>query len=82
MACRVIQDPKLFGGAPTFVCGPRPRRTKCKFCAGVCAKLCDFPIFRNGKKRTCDAPCCQEHHQHRGPDFDVCPDHYNAKLKL
>lgn len=78
MPCRVIPFP---GGGAAIICGGR-KRPKCRWCENPSTKLCDFPVFGEGRKKTCSAPVCQGHHQHRGPDYDVCPDHYNARLAL
>lgn len=58
-----------------FVCGPKPRRQRCYFCAEFCVALCD------GKKvsGTCDARICETHRHRSGDNLDLCPRCFEKK---
>lgn len=70
-------DEVKVGGTTMIVCS-RGRRHNCQFCPRRATKQCDFPIFRNGKKGTCDAwmcdRCAQTQHK-AGCAFVLGDDH-------
>lgn len=69
MACRPITGE---GGVRGYVCGPRSRGKRCRWCTREHTLLCDHPLEGG---RTCDAPMCRDHAHEVGPDRHLCPDH-------
>lgn len=67
---------KLPDGGRAIVCGSFPRPKPCVVCGVASTALCDYKGPRGMK--TCDAPLCEEHRKHVGPDLDVCPLHEKA----
>lgn len=64
------------GKALVRMSGKRP--PACRWCGKRSTKLCDFVVSHPNQvthKRTCDAPMCDDHASHVGPNLDHCPDH-------
>ena len=60
------------GQFAAVICSKGNRAPKCRWCAKTSTKLCDYPLSRS---HTCDAPMCDDHAKHQGPNVDTCPDH-------
>ncbi len=71
MACRHFK----IGNSTGIICGPKPRVRKCHKCHKDSVVLCDYPVVRNGRQTSCDAPCCRAHAKVVGPDLDYCVAH-------
>lgn len=54
--------------------GRRSRKT-CSECTRLATKMCDFPIERAGRVRTCDRDLCDVHAISQGEDRDYCTFH-------
>lgn len=78
MACARI---KLPNGGSAIICG-LPRSTKRCACGALSTLLCDFPVRRDGKTRTCDQPICEAHATTVGNNVHYCQKHAKEKLKL
>lgn len=66
------------GGGVALVRMSGKRPPACRWCGKQSTKLCDFVVSHPSQvthKRTCDAPMCDEHASHIGPNVDYCPDH-------
>ena len=72
MTCNVLSNGRVLAVACTR--GGDDRR-RCKWCGGPIAKLCDYPVKRDGKEGTCDAPMCARCATSIAPDVDYCPPH-------
>jgi len=72
MRCRAIP----FLGTVAIVCG-RHTQKRCKYCGRTCEKLCDYPVIRKGKPKTCDIPMCAGCAIKVGEDKDYCRPHFN-----
>lgn len=70
MVCRSVSTP----GGVAIVCGPRPRRAKCRCCGRPADLLCDWKV-PGRKSGTCDAPICDRCTTSPAPDKDLCPAH-------
>lgn len=79
MACEVM----MAGGVRVLVCGRSRRALRCAFCGAAAVALCDAPVIRRGRRRTCDARLCAS--CSRKPamegDLDLCPDHQDIDVK-
>lgn len=79
MACEVV----LAGGVRAIVCGRALRRSRCKFCGSQAVALCDAPVMRRGRRRTCDAKLCARCSRKpaEAGDLDLCPDHQEIDVR-
>lgn len=73
---------ELPGGGRALVRMSGKRPENCRWCNKPHTKLCDFVVSHPSQithKRTCDAPMCDDHATHVGPDLDHCPVHAGKK---
>ena len=70
MTCEV----KDLKGTMAIVCGRRASKS-CRYCHGASSRLCDFPVVREGKRGTCDAPLCSRCTTRIAGDGDLCRAH-------
>lgn len=79
MTCTVTKS----GGVLIAACTRgRPAAGRCKWCSRPLAKLCDYPVKRNGVMGTCDAPMCERCATAVDADTDYCPPHERHQKKL
>jgi hypothetical protein len=78
MGCNTIRMP---GGGTGIICTGRTRAKPCQWCGSRSSLLCDFPVVRNGKASTCNAPMCGSCGRPVGENLDYCPPHYRHAEK-
>lgn len=62
-------------GQDTFAIACGRARKRCRYCNGGADRLCDFPVLRDGKRGTCDAPICSRCTTRIAGDGDLCRAH-------
>ncbi len=66
---------KLPDGGFAILCSRGQTRKRCNYCDGIADRLCDYPVLRNGKRSTCDAPLCSRCTTRIAGDGDLCRAH-------
>lgn len=82
MPCNpIVRDGEVIG----IACGRnRPKKNAhCKYCGNYTTVLCDYPVFKDGKKtgKTCDIPMCDKCTQKGASGkTDFCKTHFPDAL--
>lgn len=66
---------RLRRGAFAIVCTRGRVGRRCRYCGGAADHLCDFPVLRDGKRGTCDAPLCSRCTTRIAGGRDLCRAH-------
>lgn len=75
MNCKRLQDEK--GKVTGFACGRFRKPKPCFYCGKNSAFLCDYPVKKSGKLKTCDVPLCADCTQKGvSPGVDFCKPHF------
>ncbi len=66
---------KMPDGTTAIVCTRGRTTRQCRYCTGAADRLCDYPVVRDGKRGTCDAPICSRCTTRIAGDGDLCRAH-------